>query len=278
MWCVKCGKEIPDGSRFCGKCGAAQPAAAPATSQPAPQYTPAPEKKEKNKAAMIVWIIAAVLIVAAIALLLIFVVFPDGIGSSSKPSALEDRNDEDEYADDTDEPAEDLDEAAEQETAVADTEEPTTDNETPADSADYGYEVGDAMYDFSVPTIDGGTFTLSENLGKPVFINIFATWCPPCVGEMPDIEELYKEYGDYVTFIVVDEGEGLSTAQTFADENDYTLPFAYAEDGNFLQNYTLDFIPQTFVLDADGVIVEYFPGGSSLDAFESAITQALGVS
>ena len=78
--------------------------------------------------------------------------------------------------------------------------------ETPSVSSgpETGYSVGDIMPDFSVPLVGGGTFTLSEHRGKPVFINLFATWCPPCVGEMPDINKLYGEYGDQVAFIIID--------------------------------------------------------------------------
>ena len=114
-----------------------------------------------------------------------------------------------------------------EETASAVTEPPEVSTATD----ETGFDVGDVLPDFSVPTADGGMFMLSENLGKPVFINLFTTWCGPCVGEMPEIDELYKEMGKDVAFIVIDIGENLQTVKSFAADNGYSLPFAYTEDG-----------------------------------------------
>ncbi len=147
----------------------------------------------------------------------------------------------------------------------------------PSESAkETGFDVGDIMSDFSVPMVGGGTFTLSENLGKPVFINVYATWCPPCVGEMPEINKLYTELGDQVTFIAIDLGEDEATAQNFADTNSYTLPFAYSLDGApFGADYNFDYIPQTFVLSANGTIVWSNIGASDYKGFKAAIDAAL---
>ncbi len=144
----------------------------------------------------------------------------------------------------------------------------------PQATASEGYDVGDVMPDFSVPLVGGGTFTLSEHRGKPVFINLFATWCGPCVGEMPDINKLYGEYGDSVTFIAIDMGEDEGTAKDFADTNGYSLPFAHSDTGapfTFLQ-----FIPDTFVLDANGVIVAFYEGAKDYDTFKADIETAQG--
>ena len=166
------------------------------------------------------------------------------------------------------------DESDETDSAVSVSAEDTaTANET-KDSG-VGYGEGDRMVDFTVPLIDGGEFTLSDNLGKAVFINLYATWCPPCVGEMPDIQELYDTYADDVVFVVIDVGEDKATAQGFAEENDYTLPFAYSVEGTFLPDYNIEFIPQTFVVGTDGTIVEHFPGASNTAIFSAAIEKAM---
>ena len=143
-------------------------------------------------------------------------------------------------------------------------------------SPESGFDVGSVMPDFSVPLAGGGTFSLSENLGKPVFINLFATWCGPCVGEMPEINKLFKELGDQVNFLVIDIGEDEQTALDFADDNGYSLPFAYSEDGMpFGDDYLIYSIPRTFVLDADGVISGYYEGMRDYDTFKAAIQAAL---
>lgn len=143
-------------------------------------------------------------------------------------------------------------------------------------AAEPGFDVGNALPDFSVPLAGGGTFTLSENLGKPVFINLFATWCGPCVGEMPEINRLHNELGDQVNFLIIDVGEDEQTALDFADEYGFSLPFAYSLDGMpFGGDYLVDSIPRTFVLDADGVISAYYLGSRDYDTFKAAIQAAL---
>lgn len=142
-------------------------------------------------------------------------------------------------------------------------------------SGESGYAVGQAMPDFSVPLVGGGTFTLSKNLGRPVFINLYATWCPPCVGEMPEIDQLCAELGSEVNFIAIDIGEDEATAQAFADSNGLAMPLAYSEDGVPLPGYKIKFIPQTFVLKADGTIAAYFGGSSDYDGFKAAIEEAM---
>jgi thiol-disulfide isomerase/thioredoxin len=132
------------------------------------------------------------------------------------------------------------------------------------------------MPDFSLPLAGGGTFRLSENLGKPVLINLFATWCPSCVGGMPVIDQLFKELSDQVNFLVIDIGEDEQTALDFAEQNEYSLPFAYSEDGMpFGRGYLVYSIPRTFVLDADGVISAYYEGMQDYDTFKAAIQAAL---
>jgi thiol-disulfide isomerase/thioredoxin len=153
--------------------------------------------------------------------------------------------------------------------------EQTNATEAPAVSVDTGFEVGQVLPDFSVPMAGGGTFTLSENLGKPVFINLFATWCPPCVGEMPEINQLYGELGDQVSFIIIDIGEDEATAQDFINSNGYSLPTAWSEDGApFGTDYLIQSIPQTFILKADGTISAFFNGSRNYDIFNAAIEEA----
>ena len=56
---------------------------------------------------------------------------------------------------------------------------------------------------FTVTDMNGQTVSLASLKGKPVFLNFWATWCPPCVGEMPDIQRMYAKYGDKVHFVIV---------------------------------------------------------------------------
>ncbi len=170
-------------------------------------------------------------------------------------------------------PAETSAQATEQPEA---TEAPEAPEQPEAPTAEYGFDAGKTLPDFSVPMTGGGTFTLSEKLGKPVFINLFATWCPPCVAEMPEIEQLYTEMGGEVEFIIIDIGEDEATAQGFMDSSGYTLPTAYSIDGApFGSDYLIQFIPQTFVLKPGGTISEIFGGAANYESFKTAIEEAM---
>ena len=141
-----------------------------------------------------------------------------------------------------------------------------------APQAPTGYDVGNAMPNFTVDKIDGGVFKLSEKKGKPVFINIFATWCGPCMKEMPDIQKLYDKYGDSVEIIVIDLNEGKSTASAFAAKYSYTMPVGYA-DG--LGTFDIEAIPDTFILDKNGVIQKIYVGTQDYNTFSGALDALL---
>lgn len=141
-------------------------------------------------------------------------------------------------------------------------------------TAEEGYDKGDVMPDFSVATIDGGSFKLSDNTDKIVFVNLFATWCGPCMNEMPDIQELYDEYKDKVSFIIIDVGDSKESVSAFAEDGSYTFPVGYSEDGSF-GDYSVQFIPQSFILNTDGTISYYSSGASDYETFSSEIEKLL---
>ncbi len=154
------------------------------------------------------------------------------------------------------------------------TPEPTAKTEPTAEPTTKTEPAANAMPDFSVPLVGGGTFTLYENLGKPIFINMFTTSNAQGVERMADIERLYKDMGDEATFIVINLGEDEAATKAFADDNGYTLPFAYTldADGPYGEEYSL--IPQTLVLSAGGALTGYFPGASDYENYRAALEKA----
>jgi len=120
--------------------------------------------------------------------------------------------------------------------------------------------------DFTATLLTGEEFTLSENLGKPVLVNFWATWCGPCVGEMPAFEQLKKDYGDKLVIVAVNCGEKTEAVQGFVDENGYTFAFAIDEKAKISTNiYPTMSIPYTVLIDADGNIAEEFVGAVSAE-------------
>lgn len=94
---------------------------------------------------------------------------------------------------------------------------------------------------------------MSSYLDKPVFINYWATWCPPCRAEMPTLEKLYQEYGDQVNFLFVST-QPMAKQQAFLDEYDYDLPvyqLLSKPGGDF--NYSV--LPTSMIISRDNRVV-----------------------
>jgi len=122
--------------------------------------------------------------------------------------------------------------------------------------------------DFTVYDREGNSVRLSDFLGKPVVLNFWASWCGPCKMEMPDFEEIYKEYGESIHFVMVNLTDGsretMDTATTFLDNSGYTFPVFYDKDTNAALTYQVYGIPVTYFINAEGQLIAQ--GASALDA------------
>lgn len=136
-----------------------------------------------------------------------------------------------------------------------------------------------AAPDFTVELNDGSQFTLSAAKGKVVLINIWATWCGPCCGEMPAFQRLYEEYGDDLQIVAVNYAEKKKDVDRFAADNGYTFPFAYDEEASVMELYPSDGIPYTILIDKEGRIFKTFLGARSAEeqyqVYHSAIEEAM---
>lgn len=161
--------------------------------------------------------------------------------------------------------------------------------ENSAGSSDSGQEVqtayqevleGDSAPDFTVETADGDTFVLSEQSGKVVLLNFWATWCGPCVREMPAFEKLHSDYGEDVAILAVNCMEDKDTVNQFISDNGYTFPIAYDLEGMTSMKYPSDGIPYTLVIDKDGIVRNIYLGAGDADEqyeeYKSAVEAALG--
>lgn len=139
---------------------------------------------------------------------------------------------------------------------------------------------GDTAPDFTAETTTGASFTLSEQNGKVVLLNFWATWCGPCVGEMPAFEKLYKEYGEKVAILAVNCLEDKDTVDQFVSEGGYTFPIAYDVEGAINMKYPTDGIPYTLVIGKDGIVEKIYLGAADADTqyqeYKSAIEAVLG--
>ncbi|MCK4977815.1 MAG: TlpA family protein disulfide reductase [Anaerolineales bacterium] len=118
-------------------------------------------------------------------------------------------------------------------------------------------------------TIHGETVTLSELQGRPVIINLWASWCPPCRAEMPALQNVYEDYQDQglvVLAVNATDQDNLDEAIEFAQEHWLTFPVLLDVTGMVSRMYKLQSLPTTFFVDDTGVIQEIVIGGPMAEA------------
>jgi thiol-disulfide isomerase/thioredoxin len=120
-------------------------------------------------------------------------------------------------------------------------------------------------YDWTVQDLEGRPFELAKTRGKVVFLNFWATWCPPCVAEMPSIQRLYEELqGSNVAFAAV-SSEDADAVRRFVKENDYTFPVYVAAD-SIPGDLRPRAIPTTYIVRRDGAVVVKHVGSAQWDS------------
>lgn len=108
--------------------------------------------------------------------------------------------------------------------------------------------------DFTLTNLKGETIKLSELRGKPVFLNFWATWCPPCRAEMPLIQNLYQEKGSQLQILTINIQEDPQTIEKFLRKNHYNFPVLLDKQGQVANQYWIKGIPTTFIIDQQGII------------------------
>jgi thiol-disulfide isomerase/thioredoxin len=126
--------------------------------------------------------------------------------------------------------------------------------------------------DFRLKDLDGKEVSLSDFRGKNVYLNFWATWCPPCKAEMPDIEKLYDETKDSnLVILAVNLGEGSSTVKTFVDNNKYNFRILLDTDKDAAAKYNISAIPSSFFIDKNGNIISKKIGTMTLEEMKAYV-------
>ena len=132
--------------------------------------------------------------------------------------------------------------------------------------------------DFSLQTLDGKPFRLSEMAGRPVLINYWATWCIPCKVELPILEKLHQEYqqkGLYIVSVNAIDQDSVDKVQGIVDQFSMTFPVLLDQGGQFASLYKTMFFPTTVLVDASGVIREINLGDSTEDELRLSLDKIL---
>lgn len=139
--------------------------------------------------------------------------------------------------------------------------------------------------DFELKDQYGKTHKLSDYKGKVVFLNFWATWCPPCKMEMPDIQKLYEKYekqGEKSEVVVLSvaapntqDEKNIDGIKAFLEENGYTYPVLMDDGGYTFGAYRISSLPTTFMIDKEGNVFGYVQGGLTQEAMESIIEQTI---
>lgn len=136
---------------------------------------------------------------------------------------------------------------------------------------------GGGLYGESAPTFSlrdlAGQQVAVEAKGKPYVINFWATWCPPCKAEIPDIAAFYTAYRDKVDFYAVNLQEDEQPVQRFLTEYKVDLPVLLDQKGSAANLYSVRAIPTTIVVGADGIVVYRKTGGVTKEELEDVINR-----
>lgn len=130
---------------------------------------------------------------------------------------------------------------------------------------------------FTVPGMNGGKVSLADHKGKVVFLNYWATWCPPCREEMPAMERLYqklKSKGLVVLAISLDQ-QGEAVVKSFVADYKVTYPIGLDPKMELAQKYGIRALPSTFLIDKKGQLAAMAIGGRPWDSPEAVALMEL---
>ncbi len=130
----------------------------------------------------------------------------------------------------------------------------------------------------------GQVHKLSDYKGKTILLNFWATWCPPCRAELPDIQKIYEEYsteGEEALIVLGVAGPGMGEEKSqeeiaaFLEENGYTYPVLMDETWELFQEYGIYAFPTTFMINREGNVFGYASGQLSYDILKDIIKQTM---
>ncbi len=135
---------------------------------------------------------------------------------------------------------------------------------------------GQILSDFSLEDLHGETVRLSDFKGQFVLINAWATWCPPCVAEMPDLQAYYQAHRtENFTILGINAGDPRSKAAEFVSQQGITFPVVLDPNVDLLASLGVDSFPTSILIDPAGVVQSIHIGMYTAEDLDAAITPHL---
>jgi peroxiredoxin len=148
-------------------------------------------------------------------------------------------------------------EQANEENQTSQNTNPITEDTSAAnlDNPTVGLEAGNLAPDFTLETLDGKTVRLSDYRGKTILLNFWATWCPPCRSEMPDMQKFYEDEDVEILAVNLPQQEAsMEDVKSFVEEYGLTFPVLLDQNLQVATDYGIQVIPSSFMIDKNGII------------------------
>ena len=134
----------------------------------------------------------------------------------------------------------------------------------------------DQPEEVDITLLDGETINLADYRGQVVVLNFWATWCPPCRAEMPELDIYYREHqADGLVMLAINSGEAPAAARTFFDDFGFVIPVGLDHDGSISDQFGVTGLPVTVVLNTDGTVHYRHTGLITRDVLDTNITPLL---
>lgn len=137
--------------------------------------------------------------------------------------------------------------------------------------AETGVSVGKEMPTFTANNLNGENVQVGGT-GVPYVLNFWATWCPPCKAELPELNEFANAHTEDVQFYAINIEESANTITDFLQNNGYSLPVLLDADGSISQEFRVRAVPTTIVVDSQGVIRYRKTGGVTKEELENVLS------
>ena len=122
--------------------------------------------------------------------------------------------------------------------------------------------------------VTGKTTKLSDLRDKPVYLNFWATWCPPCVKELPHIQAKYEQYKDRIHFLAISVDSEQEAPAQFISSKGYTFTVGYGNEREISRAYNIEAIPASYIIGTDGTIKAQSVGSMDEADLESFLQKA----